>query len=263
MPQDTPPQFGLQLKRYRSTHKLSQMDLALACATTPRHVSFVETGRSRPGRGLILRMAEAMGLTPRQTNGLLIAAGLSPAFSELPLEAQGLDSYRAAVKTILTRHNPFPACALDQMGQIVMHNDAFAAFSPQLIGKTSQQMLTEFFEDGPLRQIVENWDELAWVWADRLRSEFLHSGRAEIGDLLEQALVYLKDTPRPRPENTFDAMMTVKMRMNGQLIETFTTVMRFEAARDVNLSELRVELIFPKNAAASALFDSFSLPKSA
>src|SRR6478736_1525581 len=88
----------------RTARRMSQLDLALRAGTTQRHVSFIEQGRSRPGRGMVLRLAESMELTLRQRNELLLAAGFAPAFPESPLDDAALRPVRHALDTILDGH---------------------------------------------------------------------------------------------------------------------------------------------------------------
>src|SRR4029077_2145864 len=99
--------FPSDLRRWRTARRMSQLDLALRAGTTQRHVSFIEQGRSRPGRGMVLRLAESMELTLGQRNELLLAAGFAPAFLESPLDDAALRPVRHALDTILDGHLPY------------------------------------------------------------------------------------------------------------------------------------------------------------
>ena len=124
----TTTQFPSELRRWRSTRRLSQLDLAVLAGTTQRHVSFLEQGRSSPGRGVVVRLAESMELTLRERNELLRAAGFAPAFPESPLDDEALRPVRQALDTILDGHLPFPAMVVRPHGILVAANRAFDVF---------------------------------------------------------------------------------------------------------------------------------------
>src|SRR5262245_26376072 len=108
-PVTAPATAGDTLRAWRERRRLSQLELAIRAGTTQRHVSFVEQGRSRPGRALLLRLAESLELSPRARNQLLLSAGLAPVFPDTPYDDASLAALRAAVDQVLTGHLPFPA----------------------------------------------------------------------------------------------------------------------------------------------------------
>ena len=114
--------IGVKLRHHRKHRGMSQLDLALQAETSPRYVSFIETGRSRPGRDVVLRLAGALELAPRETNELLIAAGLRPAFTERGLEEDAMEPVRRIVRQVLDNHEPYPGLALGPGHRIVMMN---------------------------------------------------------------------------------------------------------------------------------------------
>ncbi len=251
--------FGQQLRMWRRQRGLSQLALAIAAETTPRHVSFIETGRSRPGRELVLRLAQCLDLPVRDRNTLLVAAGLTPAFAERDLNGEEAQPYRMAIETILQRHDPYPACAMNLLGKVLMANATFRAFSPGFEDMTPEQSLDAFFAPGPLQQGIENWAELAWAWVDRQRHAVARTNNARLAALVERALRHLADVPRP-PMTLLDgpAALCPRLRVGDQVIRTFVTVMRFEDMHDVTLSELRIELVFPLDAQGDAFFRSLT-----
>src|SRR6185503_5586442 len=108
--------------------RLSQLELAVRAGTTQRHVSFIEQGRSRPGPGIVARFADALELSPRERNHLLLAAGYAPAFPESPLDDEALRPVRRALDTILDGHLPYPAMVVRPHGILVTANQAFDLF---------------------------------------------------------------------------------------------------------------------------------------
>src|SRR3954452_14984421 len=120
--------FPTELRRWRSARRLSQLVLAIRAETAQRHVSFIEQGRSRPGRSIVVRLAESMELTLRERNDLLLAAGFAPAFPESPLDDEALRPVRQAIDTILDGHLPYPAIVVRSPCLLVAANRAFDLF---------------------------------------------------------------------------------------------------------------------------------------
>jgi len=120
--------FPTELRRWRTARRLSQMELATRAGTTQRHVSFVELGRSRPGRNVVMRLAELLDLTLRERNDLLISAGFAPAFPESPLDDAALRPIREALDRILDGHLPYQALVVRPHGILVTANRAFELF---------------------------------------------------------------------------------------------------------------------------------------
>ena len=120
--------FPTELRRWRKARRLSQLELAIRADTTQRHVSFLEQGRSRPGRDVVVRLAESLDLTLRERNELLLAAGFAPAFPESPLDDAALRPIREALDTILDGHLPYPALVVRPHGILVTANRAFELF---------------------------------------------------------------------------------------------------------------------------------------
>ena len=120
--------FPTELRRWRTARRLSQLELAIRADTTQRHVSFIEQGRSRPGRNVVVRLAESLDLTLRERNELLLAAGFAPAFPESPLDDAALRPVCQALDTILDGHLPYPAMVVRPHGILVTANEAFDLF---------------------------------------------------------------------------------------------------------------------------------------
>ena len=247
--------FGHKLRHWRKRRGLSQLDLALAAQTTPRHVSFIETGRSRPGRELVLRLAECMDLPVRDRNALLAAAGLPAAFPELDLSEDDMRPFRLAVEAILQRHDPYPACAMDALGRVQLTNEGFRAFWPGSEDMSPERSIDAVFGPGPMRDMMENWDEVVWAWVDRQRHAAARTNDPRLVALIERALRHLEGVERPATVvSAGSPVLCPRFRIGDRVIRTFTTVMRFETAREITISELRVELVFPMDEAGDAFF---------
>jgi len=121
-----PLDVGALLRRWRDQRRLSQMELALEADVSTRHLSFVETGRSRPSREMVVKLAEHLDVPLRERNQLLLAAGYAPAYPESSLEDAELSQVREAVRQLLVAHEPFPAVAVDRRWELVDGNAGVA-----------------------------------------------------------------------------------------------------------------------------------------
>src|SRR5438128_1267052 len=114
--------FGDLLREWRHRRRVSQLDLALDAAVSARHISFVETGRAKPSRELVLRLSDQLDVPLRERNALLVAAGFAPVYGESPLEAPGMAPVREALDRLLAGHEPFPAVIVDRQWELIAGN---------------------------------------------------------------------------------------------------------------------------------------------
>ena len=244
--------FGAQLRDWRQRRRLSQLDLAAEAELSTRHLSFVETGRAKPSRDMVLRLADALELPLRSRNALLIAAGYAPSFPERPLDDAAQVEARQLVQRILDAHMPFPALAVDRHWQLIMHNQAAGALmggvSPQLLERPINVLRLSLHPDGMAPQIANLADWKRHI-LERLRHQFSQSGDAELEALIEE----LRSYPAPAsksPAANSAALIAVPMILNspvGQLSFISTTTM-FGTPVEVTLSELAIETFFPADA---------------
>jgi transcriptional regulator with XRE-family HTH domain len=125
---------GGLLRAWRRRRRLSQLSLALETGMSARHLSFVETGRSRPSREVVLQLAERLDVPLRERNVLLLAAGYAPAYRRTALEAGEMAPVRDALELILSGHEPFPAVVLDRWWDLVSANRAARAILTEGLG---------------------------------------------------------------------------------------------------------------------------------
>ncbi|MEP4769007.1 MAG: helix-turn-helix domain-containing protein [Roseibium sp.] len=257
--------FGRQMRYWRTSRKLSQLELASLANTTPRYISFLETGRSRPGRDLILRIAEALRLPIREVNLLMFSAGFAPEYEQYEFDGEAIKPYRAAIEAILDKHDPFPACALDCVGNILMANKAFAAFTPGTAHLSPEDRIEMFFNpDGDIRSLFENWEEAAWQVYDRQKSELAASNNSRLAAQVQRIGDLLSGVERPGHADAANPIVfTPRMKFGDTVVSTFATIMRFENATEVTLSEVRVELIFPTDTSSRQFFENLFQSSSA
>ncbi|MFN3201214.1 MAG: helix-turn-helix domain-containing protein [Bradymonadia bacterium] len=240
--------FGQQLRHWRKLRGLSQLELALKAGASPRHVSFIETGRSRPGAALIMRLAEAMDIPPRGHNDLLLAAGLPPAWPEESLDEARMAPFRRVIDQMLARHAPLPAVVFDRLWTVVQANGP----AQGLLGIAPGVSALDWLVSPQVKALVENWEELVWHAYMRLRREVAVSQDADLEALLGRLQAVVESLP-PHvhdPVEQIEPVVCTRLRVGDQCISTLSTIAQFGGAREVTLHELRLELMFPADEAS-------------
>ena len=244
--------FGARLRQWRTHRGISQLALAAKVGSTARHLSFLETGRSRPSRQMVLRLGEALGLPLRERNQLLQAAGLAAAYPEAELSGPDLAPHRAALHTLLRAHEPYPALVVDRHWTVLLANPAAQRlYGQDLVGVN---IIRRFVADPTARHVIVNWPQIAWAGQRRLRHQ---SGQAPfdqtLADLVRLVEAALHDVPRPDEPNE-QPVLCPWYRIDGQIIKTIGIAARFDPTTDITLDELRIELTYPLDAVADAFF---------
>src|SRR5262244_1981361 len=177
------------LREWRTRRRVSQLELAIRAGTTQRHVSFIETGRSVPGRAMVVRLAESLEVPLRERNALLLAAGYAPAYPETRLDDPRLGPVRTALERILAGHLPYPAVIVDRHGDLVAANDGFGALTPgvapELLASPVSVPRVLLHPQGMAPRII-NLDEWAWHVIDRLRQEVLNIPNGRLDALVNE-----------------------------------------------------------------------------
>jgi transcriptional regulator with XRE-family HTH domain len=244
--------FPTALRHWRRARRLSQLNLASEAEVSPRHLAFLETGRSRPSRGMVLRLAEVMGLPRGDQNGLLAAAGFAPQFPVLPLEAQEMAQVRAAMGWMIDRHAPYPALILDRLWRIVaLNGPAERLFGP--VGFAEGVSLLDALADPAVfAGLIENWVEVGHHTALRLKAESARAGGIAALDRAVAALLANPEILAHQPRATGRAILPTVYRVGGQRLAMVSTYAQFGAAEEVALSDMKIELMFPADADAEA-----------
>jgi len=251
--------FGQHLRRLRARSGMSQLDLAIAAGTTARHVSFLETGRSRPGQELVLRLAAALDVPIRERNVLLGAAGLPPAYPDHPLSDQAMRSIQSVLDRALQVHEPYPAWVVGRGLQFVRANRAAEALFPGLCVMQPEAIVDLWYGPGPFRDLVENWQDVVHVGVAQLQREATRTADAKLHDLARRAAAHLRDVPRGDASIVPDLpVVCPRLKIGDRLVRTISAILRFETAVEVTASELRVELMFPADEESAAFFRSMA-----
>lgn len=245
---------GRVIRRWRAIRRMSQLDLAIAAGTTARHVSFVETGRSRPGPDVLLRIGEALDLPLAERNALLSAAGLLPVFPVSELGSADLAPVERALDHILHGHEPYPAWVVRQPFTFLRANSAAEAMFPGLTALPAEDVIDLWFGPGPFRECVVNWSEVAHAGLAALRRAAAGSSDPKAAELARRAEKAAQLEPSAAvSDGTFPVICPV-FELGGQVVRTVSAVMRFDTAVEVTTSQLQVELMFPADEIADTFF---------
>jgi transcriptional regulator with XRE-family HTH domain len=235
---------------------MSQLDLAVDADVSTRHLSFVETGRSKPSRELLLHLAEHLDVPLRDRNSLLLAAGYAPTYHETPIDAAEMAPVRDALDKILTGHAPYPAVVVDRHWNLVAANQpALAIMSngvdPALLAPPANT-LRVCLHPGGLAARIANLAQYGAHLLDRLDRLIAASGDAELATLREELASYLGATDgepapgmTPGPDTAARLFVPLVLRAPGGDLTFFSTIATFGTAHDITVAELAIESFFP------------------
>lgn len=261
---DGGPGFGALLRTWRTRRRLSQQQLAAAAEVSGRHLSFLETGRSRPSRAMVLTLAEHLDVPFRERNQLLHAAGFAPAFPRRDYDAPELAAVRAAVDRVLDGHLPLPAIAVDRRWNLVAANPAVAVLTAgaaeHLLAPPTNVYRLTLHPDGLAPRIV-NLPEVAHHLLGRLRREVETTGDPRLADLLDEVERYPTVRPSPRgPQVPTGVVVPLRLRHPRGELAMFTTVTTFGTPADVTVAELALELFYPLDEATGSRLAALADP---
>jgi transcriptional regulator with XRE-family HTH domain len=237
---------GSELRRWRRVRRVSQLELASLAGTTQRHLSFIESGRSRPGREIVIRLAESLGLSLRERNDLLAAAGYTPVFTESGFDEAALRPVRSAVEQILDGHLPYPAVVVAPYGRVVAGNDAIDVFfegvAPALLEPPVNLARLMLHPDG-LAPRVANMAEWGRHVVENLRARARRSPDPCLDALVAELAGYVPAAPVGPDHLGFSVPM--RLACDGGELRLITTLTSFATATDVTLAELVLEAFLP------------------
>ena len=244
---------GSLVRAWRAARGLSQEHLAARAGVSTRHLSFIETGRSRPGRDVLLALAGALAVPLRDQNQLLLAAGLAPGFTAGSLDGDELVMVRRALEYALGHHEPYPAVVVDRLWSLVRPNRGFVRMVAELSPappppEVGASVLLALLHPGAWKPIIVNWDEVAGDLIERLHRDCAAAptDRA-LAELRARALAIPGvparwRTPRLAPVAPF---ASVHLRRGDVELRLFTMISSLGTPLDVTAEELRLESYFP------------------
>ena len=254
---------GPLIREWRTRRRMSQLDLAMEAEISQRHLSFVESGRAKPSREMVLHLAERLGLPLRETNRLLLAAGYAPGFDETSLDKPAMAPALAAVETVLRAHEPNPAVAVDRHWNLVRANAALAPFlsgvaDPALLAPPMNVLRLSLHPQG-VAPLIVNFAE----WRDHIVERLRRLNQAVADPVIVELERELRGYPVPKrvgpptPARDYSPIaVPLRLRMNDAVLSFISTITVFGTPLDVTLSELAIESFFPADqATAEAMRD--------
>lgn len=234
---------------------MSQLDLALDAEISTRHLSFLENGRSRPSREMLLRLAEWLDVPLRERNALLLAAGFAPAFPERPLADPSMEAARRTVQLILNAHEPWPALAVDRHWTLVMHN----AMVPKLLAGVEDAALLQppvnvlrlSLHPRGMAPAIANLGQWRSHLFARLQRQIEVSRDPVLSELLEELRAYPGDEGRSAESELAGIAVPLQFRTPAGTLSLLSTTTVFGTPVDLTLAELALETFFPADEASA------------
>lgn len=237
-------QFGNLLKEWRETRKFSQMDLGLSANISSRHISFLETGRARPSRSMVLHLGTVLDIPRGSRNAMLHAAGFAPAYRSREIGDAEMAPINAALDWMLERHMPYPAIVLDRHWNVIRAN-ATGQMMLQGLGLEDNASLINALTLSKMPAAIENWREVAHHMVLRLRTESMHlGGDAVLDDAAARLSGLVGKTAAPETFGA-EAAVAARYRLGKTTMSFFSTISQFGTAEDIALADWKIEHFFP------------------
>jgi transcriptional regulator with XRE-family HTH domain len=242
--------FPAALKERRASRRLSQLELALRAGTTQRHLSFIESGRSVPGREMVVRLAESLGLPLRERNELLLRAGYAPAYPETALDSPDLAPVLTALTHILDAHMPYPAIVIDRYGQVVAANAGQRILTDGCAEHLHSNAYRLALHPEGMAPRIANFAEWGWHVLNAMAAELARNPDERLAALHAELSRYVPPA-RVAPGHLGFAVPLELRTPHGEL-RLMTTITSFATAVDVTISELKLEAFLPADQATAA-----------
>jgi transcriptional regulator with XRE-family HTH domain len=250
------PLVGQLLREWRERRRISQLDLSIQAEISARHLSFVETGRSRPTSGMILRLSEQLDVPLRERNALLLAGGYAPAYPEHSLDEPELTRLRVALRQILTGHEPYPALVVNRWWEMLDGNAAVAVLTegcdPALLTPPINALRVSLHPDGMASRIGNLAEWRAHI-LERLHRQVHTTRDPRLAELHAELAAYPGGVTE-RPELT-DVAVPLRLHHGDQELAFFSMTAVVGAPLDITVAEVAIESFYPADAeTAEALY---------
>jgi transcriptional regulator with XRE-family HTH domain len=262
---NAPSTFPAHLVWWRKHRGLSQLQLALTTGCSQRHVSFLELGRTKPSREMVMRLATALDVPLRNSNELLLLAGYAPVWTETEFSALDRTPIRAALDHMLAQQEPFPAVVVDRRWNVLQSNQGAVALVEFLVGPlrpgAALNLADSLVAPDILKPHLSNWADVVRYFLRSVEADAVADGTAETAGLLQRLLNYngvrsaMLAAALPAPEGPVLPMHFQKDRIRLRL---FTTIATLGTPQDITLQELRIESFFPMDDTTREVFHEWA-----
>lgn len=256
-----PPRVGALLREWRRRRRLSQLDLALDAGVSARHLSFVETGRSRPSAEMVLHLAQHLDVPLRDRNQLLLAAGYAPVFGQRGLDEPEMGPVRDALELVLRGHEPYPAVVVDRHWGMVAGNSAIALLiegvAAELLEPPVNVLRASLHPDGMAPRIV-NLGEWRTHLLDRLGRQAVSTGDPALAALYAELSELPGGAHAPVDPVAGDIAVPLRLRAGDRELRFISTMTTFGTATDITVAEISIESFFPADAATAEAVRTFA-----
>lgn len=247
---------GPLLRAWRERRRVSQLELALRADSSARHISFIETGRSRPSEEMVLRLAEHLDVPVRERNALLLAAGYAPCYPETPLDAPALDALRDGLERLIQGYEPYPALVVDATYDVVAANRGvtmlLAGVSESLLAPPLNAMRLTLHPEGLAPRIRNLRAWRGHLLAQMERQIALHRSPA-LRALYEEVAAYPVPEESGAVEEPAEEVPYFALPMliehEGRLLSFVSSISTFNTPMDVTVAELAIETFLPADPA--------------
>ncbi len=260
-----PTGFGAMLREWRKVRGASQLDLSLNCGLSQRHLSFLESGRSRPSRGMVLHLASALDMPLGQQNAMLLSAGFAPVYKERGLGSAEMKPIDLALDHALRQQEPYPALVVDHAHYTLRGNRSLGVLVAFLKAGTNalasgapMNGIEILLKPEGFRPFVENWEEVALWSIRRLRAEAMLEVTGTLAaDLLNKMLLLpgvAEIAQASHADHDLPPTLVVRFRKGDTRLALFSMIATMGTPLDVSLQNLRLELMFPADDATAEWF---------
>ncbi|SDN29519.1 Transcriptional regulator, contains XRE-family HTH domain [Streptomyces sp. cf386] len=249
------PGIGPLLRAWREQRRVSQLELALRADSSARHISFIETGRSRPSEEMVLRLAEHLDVPVRERNALLLAAGYAPHYPETPLDDPALDALRAGMERLIQGYEPYPALVVDAMYNVHAANRGILTLLdgiPEHLRTPPLNAMRLTLHPEGLAPRIRNLRE----WRGHLLAQMdrqIALRRSEpLRRLYEEVAAYPvpEETPGAEPAEPVPYFaLPMQIEHEGRVLSFISSISTFNTPMDVTVAELAIETLLPADPA--------------
>ncbi|WP_217166362.1 helix-turn-helix domain-containing protein [Streptomyces sp. AC512_CC834] len=254
---------GPLLRAWRERRRVSQLELALRADSSARHISFVETGRSRPSEEMVLRLAEHLDVPVRERNALLLAAGYAPHYPETPLDDPALGALREGMERLIRGYEPYPALVVDATYQVLAANRGIVMLmdgvAEHLLAPPLNAIRLTLHPEG-LAPRIRNLREWRGHLLEQMGRQIALHRSQPLRELYDEVAAY--PVPDPAPDTAPDTApggepdepvpyfaLPMRIEHEGHVLSFISSISTFNTPMDVTVAELAIETLLPADPA--------------